>query len=214
MRILVTAGPTREYIDPVRFISNPSTGKMGFAVARAALARGHDVLLVSGPVSLRPPRNADYRPVETVDEMARECLDAFDAVDAVVMAAAVGDLRPKRRHRHKQKKGSGTLSLELMPTVDIAAAMGRRKRNQRIVGFAVEDRSVARNARAKLITKNFDLIVANSPSAFGADRACVQVLGPEGVLADWPDVAKDALARRLVRFIETGSLPRGRSGPR
>jgi phosphopantothenoylcysteine decarboxylase/phosphopantothenate--cysteine ligase len=206
VHILVTAGPTREYIDPVRFLSNPSTGRMGFAVARAAASRGHRVSLVSGPVALRSPKGVETIAIETTEELAEVCARIFKRADAAVMTAAVCDYRPRRRAAWKQKKTGRGMALELTETTDVAALLGRLKKRQKIVCFAVEDRAMEARAHDKLIRKNADLIVANSPVAFGALRSDVCVIGPEGLMARWKDSHKQTIARRLIRWIESGRL--------
>ncbi|HEY8517543.1 MAG TPA: bifunctional phosphopantothenoylcysteine decarboxylase/phosphopantothenate--cysteine ligase CoaBC [Candidatus Binatia bacterium] len=166
--VLVTAGPTREYLDPVRFLSNRSSGKMGFAIARAATRRGAKVVLVSGPTALRDPRHVEVVRVESADEMAR-AVDAH-AKDAtiVVAAAAVADYRPKRRADDKAAKVQGGLRLELETTRDIVATLPRGRRDRIVVGFAAETGDPVARAREKMARKGLDLIVANDVTAPGA----------------------------------------------
>jgi phosphopantothenoylcysteine decarboxylase/phosphopantothenate--cysteine ligase len=164
--ILVTAGPTREPIDPVRYLSNRSSGKMGYELAAEALRRGAGVILVSGPTSLFPPCGADVRRVETAAEMAREVKKNFSRADAVIMAAAVADFRPAAAAGQKIKKGQASGAIRLVPTEDILATLGERDGRSRkvVVGFAAETENIARNAEKKLREKNLDLIVANDVS--------------------------------------------------
>ncbi|MEW6272098.1 MAG: bifunctional phosphopantothenoylcysteine decarboxylase/phosphopantothenate--cysteine ligase CoaBC [Thermodesulfobacteriota bacterium] len=166
--VLVTAGPTREYLDPVRFLSNRSSGKMGFAVARAAARRGARVVLVAGPTALRDPRNVDVIRVESAHEMAA-AVDAHVAdASVVVAAAAVADYRPKRRAADKPAKVQGTVKLELETTRDIVASIGRARRDRIVVGFAAETGDPVARAREKMARKGLDLVVANDVTAEGA----------------------------------------------
>jgi phosphopantothenoylcysteine decarboxylase/phosphopantothenate--cysteine ligase len=159
--ILVTAGPTREFLDPVRFLSNPSSGKMGYALAREAVRLGANVTLISGPTSLTPPKCRFLRVISAAD-MDREAMKAFSKSRIVIMTAAVSDFTPVARSRHKVKKSKASLTLKLKPTVDILEKMGRKKkRGQILVGFAAETRDLGQNALKKLERKNLDLIVAN-----------------------------------------------------
>lgn len=169
MRVLITAGPTREPVDAVRFLSNPSTGKMGYALAETALARGAEVILVSGPVALNPPPGAKVLLVTTAQEMYQACLEHFDQVDAVIGAAAVSDFRPQKVVPQKIKKEnleSWSLPLERNP--DILRELGRRKTHQLLVGFAAETENLLQEGQRKLWEKNLDLLVVNpvgEPSA-------------------------------------------------
>jgi phosphopantothenoylcysteine decarboxylase/phosphopantothenate--cysteine ligase len=169
--ILVTAGPTREYLDPVRFISNPSSGKMGFALAAAAAQRGAAVTLISGPSSLSDPPYVQVIRVVSAQEMADAVLESFDQADAVIKTAAVSDYRPQTRSPHKIKKGSGEIVLTLEKTLDILNELGTRKRRQILVGFAAETQNMPAYAREKLRKKNLDLIVGNLVSEKGAGFA-------------------------------------------
>lgn len=213
MKILVTAGPTREFLDEVRFLSNPSSGKMGFEVAGACAGAGHGVTLVSGPVSLPDPPGVEVLRVVSADEMARACLDRFDDCDAVVMTAAVGDYRPKQRFEGKLKKKNDALQLDLVPTTDILAEMGRRKKSQILVGFALEAElrvehspgadGARRNATAKLVAKNLDYIVLNSPETFASETISCSVIDRAGKISPYSAIAKKALAREIVKLLES-----------
>jgi phosphopantothenoylcysteine decarboxylase/phosphopantothenate--cysteine ligase len=184
-RVLVTAGPTREHLDPVRYLSNPSTGKMGFEVARAAARRGADVLLVSGPSALRDPDGVRVVRVSTAEEMAAAVLGAAGEQDLLVAAAAVSDYRPREPLASKRKKTDGAESLELERTTDILATLGNRlaghPRSPVLVGFAAETEDVVQNAREKLRRKHCDIVVANAVGApgagFGSDRNRVSLVG-------------------------------------
>lgn len=168
MRFLITAGPTREPIDPARYISNRSSGKMGYAIAEAALTDGHDVTLISGPASVDPPRNANLIPVSTSDEMFEAVHRHADKCDICVLCAAVADYKPANVSSIKIKKRDAKFSLELIPTRDILDSLGHKQDRQFVlVGFAAETDHVEENAAKKLRAKNCDIIVANDVS--GAD---------------------------------------------
>src|SRR2546426_5943523 len=179
--VLVTAGPTREMLDPVRFLSNPSSGRMGWAIAEAARDRGARVTLISGPVELPRPANIQVVDVVSADDLARAVDSHLDAVRVVVMAAAVADQRPAARAAHKAKKKPGEETLKLVRTPDILEGLGARPQHPLLVGFAAETENVEKNARDKLARKNLDLIVANDVAdAFGKDSNRVLVLGKDG----------------------------------
>ena len=178
-KVVVTAGPTREYIDPVRFISNPSIGKMGFALARAAKALGADVVLVSGKTCIKPPYGVKFVEVETADEMYRAVKDNMEDATVFISAAAVGDYSPIKVSKEKVKKTEGVFKLELKRTVDILEDVGKNKREgQIIVGFAAETENLIENARRKLKRKNLDVIVANDVKKriFGSDETEVVLI--------------------------------------
>jgi phosphopantothenoylcysteine decarboxylase/phosphopantothenate--cysteine ligase len=164
VRFVVTAGPTREPIDPVRYLSNRSSGKMGYAIAEAALQAGHDVVLISGPVNLDPPRTAKFIPILTSDEMDAAVHRHLPDCDVLVMCAAVADYKPANVSAHKIKKRNETLSLELVPTRDILASLPKQNRQFVVVGFAAETNDLEKNAQKKLKEKNCDVIVANDVS--------------------------------------------------
>ena len=203
--ILVTAGGTREPLDPVRYLGNRSTGKMGFAVAAAAQARGAHVTLVTGPGSLPVPEGVDCVRVETALEMREAVLHAFDAVDAVIKAAAVADYRPKERAGQKIKKQEGGLTLELVRNPDILRELGEKKTHQLLVGFAAETEHVLDYARAKLEKKNLDFIVANDVSrkdaGFSADTNCVTILARDGACTEYPLMGKRQLADVILDHV-------------
>lgn len=200
LRCLITAGPTREFLDPIRYISNRSSGKMGYALARAARRYGQ-VALVSGPVTLKPPTGVEVVTVTTAAEMAKAVLRRYARADVVIMAAAVCDFRPKRPARGKIKKATFTGALALAPTVDILAELGRRKRRQVLIGFAAETGNLLRNARAKLRRKNLDLIVANSAAAMEADTNQVTLLYADGCRESLPAMSKARLARAILQRV-------------
>ena len=204
LRFLITAGPTREFFDPLRYLSNRSSGKMGYAIAAACRHVSPHVTLVTGPVALAAPAGVQCIPVTTAAEMAREVLRRFLQVDVVVMAAAVCDYRPRRVARQKIKKTGQRLKLELEPTTDILLELGKRKRRQVLVGFAAETNDLERHARAKLQRKRLDLIVANDASAFEADTNRVTLFFADGRVERWPELSKRKVARELVQRVLTG----------
>ena len=167
-KVMVTAGPTREYLDPTRFISNPSSGKMGYAIAEVAQRRGADVTLISGPTTVSPPIGVELCYVETASEMQDAVLEVYDNVDIAVMAAAVADYRPQTSSPNKLKKSADQLTVPLKRNPDIAEMLGQRKREQILVCFAAETSDLLENAQSKLINKNCDLMVANDILAKGA----------------------------------------------
>jgi len=203
MRLLVTAGPTREYLDAVRFLSNPSSGRMGFAVARAAVEAGHGVTLITGPVSLPTPPGVERVDVVSALEMRAAVLARFEACDGVVMAAAVADFRPAETHDDKIKKtGQGhTLHLRLVRNPDILAELGRRKGDRLLVGFALETTLDRREARRKIQTKRLDAIVLNTTGAFAAERSTVEILTAGGRRLALADATKAQIAERLVALL-------------
>ena len=203
MRFLITAGPTREYLDPVRFISNAASGQMGIAIARAALRRGHQVTLILGPVSAKPPKAARTIQVETTEQMAQACFKHFDHSDCVVMSAAVADYQPAKCQPKKIKKTPGPMSLDLKPTTDILNELGRRKKSQLLIGFAMETDTLKANALAKLKKKNLDYVVANSPASLSSDQIDACVLARDGRTLSTGSIAKLALARKLVLLAES-----------
>jgi phosphopantothenoylcysteine decarboxylase/phosphopantothenate--cysteine ligase len=204
--VLVTAGPTREHLDPVRFLSNPSSGKMGYELAREALARGAKTVLVSGPTALIPPAGARVERVGTAAEMEKACLKAFPTADIVVMAAAVSDFRFKETKGRKAAKEEVGPALAIEKTPDILAALGRLKRpGQLLVGFAAETHDVLAHARKKLEAKNADLIVANAVGeggAFGTDDNAVRIVARKGPVQETGPVSKREASRAIFDRIE------------
>jgi phosphopantothenoylcysteine decarboxylase/phosphopantothenate--cysteine ligase len=202
VHVIVTAGPTREPLDPVRFLTNPSSGKMGFCIARALAQRGADVTLVSGPTDLLPPRNAEFVPVGTAREMASAVEKYFDASDIVIKSAAVADYRPGEVSGRKIKKGDDPLVLEMEKTADILADLGKKKGHRILVGFAAETEDLIANARQKLQKKNLDMIVANDVSrsdvGFGSDMNQATIILPDGEDESLPPMCKDDLAHRIL----------------
>ncbi len=202
MRILITAGPTREFFDTVRFISNPSSGKMGYALAAAAARRGHDVVLLSGPVAINPPRTVRTVNVTTAAQMAAAAKRAFRRADAAILTAAVCDYRPREPLTRKLKKQARPRTVTLEPTEDIAASLGRTKGRRVTIAFAMEDYNHHRHAAYKLVRKRCDAIILNGPENIGADRATVEVLvAGEGWTGPWQGT-KRQVAERIVRLAE------------
>lgn len=201
-RILVTAGPTREYIDPVRFLSNPSSGRMGYALARAAGHRGARVTLVTGPTSLSPPRGVTVVPVVSASEMADAVADNGADADAVIMAAAVGDYAPAATAPEKIKKNKSSRALTLKKTKDILAGLGKASAGRVLVGFAAETEHLEANAREKLAAKRVDLIVANDVGApgagFGADTNRATIIAADGRAEHTALVTKSDLAHTIL----------------
>lgn len=202
MTLLVTAGPTREYIDPVRFISNPASGKMGYALAEAARVRGGRVLLVTGPTTEQPPVGVEVVRVTTTAEMLEAVLDFFPKADIVLKAAAVSDYRPLSTAPQKIKKGEQQLQLTLERNPDILALLGSRKGDKILVGFAAETQEVLKHAQEKLRRKNLDLIVANDVSQAGAgfatDTNIATVIRRDGSIKEFPLLTKRELAHRIL----------------
>ena len=202
MHLLVTAGPTREYFDTVRFISNPSSGRMGFAIAAAAAEQGHRVTLISGPVSEATPAGVERVDVVTAAEMLNASTGVFDECEAAVMTAAVCDYRPADRLARKLHKQATARTVTLEPTEDICATLGKIKAHRVVVGFALEDHDHHLRAEQKLADKHCDAMVLNEPGNIGSDRATIEIL-----IADqgWgPPVSgtKLELARVVVQFVE------------
>ncbi len=211
MHILITAGGTREYIDPVRFISNASSGKMGYALARAALKAGHKVTLITAPIISRPPDAATVVNVETTIQMFEAVKKTFDRCDCLIMAAAVADYTPIRQAKTKLKKSDQLLTIKLKPTPDILKWAGKQKqvkgkkakgKRQIVVGFALEDKAVRARAEKKLQEKNLDMIVANSPAAIGADKSDVQIKTPDSPWIKIDNATKVATANRIIQLAE------------
>ncbi|MAB79558.1 MAG: hypothetical protein CMJ89_09430 [Planctomycetes bacterium] len=198
--VVVTAGPTREPIDPVRYLSNESSGRMGFEIAAAAARHGDRVTLIAGPVHLETPPGVHRVDVETALEMLREAREAFRGADALIMCAAVSDWRPKKRHRSKWRKESegDQTTLELVKNPDILATLGKRKGDRLVIGFALETGSGLSRARAKLERKNADFIVLNDASVLGSTRTSVRILGRDGSRWDVKNRTKRQVAETLV----------------
>ena len=211
MHFLITSGPTREYIDPVRFISNASSGRMGCALAQAAIAAGHQVTLITTvEISDLKSQISNLRTVrvETAAEMFEAVKRQFTKCDCLIMAAAVADYAPAKTERAKIKKSKKTLTIRLKPTADILKWAGERNLKSQIsnlkfiAGFALEDRNIRKNAEKKLKDKNLDMIIANTPAAIGAQASSIQIKTPSTNWVTLSRSPKNRLARKLVSFIE------------
>lgn len=202
MKILITAGPTREYLDDVRYLSNASSGRMGYALAQAAIDAGHQVVLVTGPVDLTPPMGCDVRHVITTEQMRDASIEAFPHCDGVIAAAAVCDYKPRVRTPGKMTKIGEPISIELIETDDVLAKLGKSRENHWVVGFALEAENARENALQKLRAKNCDIVVLNSPSAIGSDTNDVQILDDSGETLSHLIGAKAEIARELITWIE------------
>jgi len=200
--VLVTAGPTREPLDPVRYLSNRSSGRMGYAIGEAAAARGARVILVSGPTALTPPHGVDVVHVETAQQMYDAVLAKLTAATVVIKAAAVADYRPKQVAGRKIKKDEAVPEVTLESTPDILAEIGKRKGRRILVGFAAETEDLVANARKKLQRKNLDLMVANDVSqpgaGFDSDTNIVKILDAQGGVEELPLQAKQSVADRIL----------------
>ncbi len=198
-KVLVSAGPTREAIDPVRYVSNSSSGRMGYAIARAARRRGAEVVLVSGPSYLARPSGIEFVPVTTAEQMHDACVRYFPQSTIVIMAAAVADYRPVRRFAEKVKKGDTPIKIEMERTADVLKYMGRKKKkDQLLVGFALETANLEENARGKLKEKNLDLVVGNDPAGLDSPENQVMIIGREGDVETLPPLRKDEVAERIL----------------
>jgi phosphopantothenoylcysteine decarboxylase/phosphopantothenate--cysteine ligase len=207
---LITAGPTREAIDPVRYISNRSSGKMGYAIAEAALDAGHDVILISGPVNLEPPRHTKFTSVSTSDEMFEAVRRHADESDVCVLCAAVADYKPTQVSPVKIKKRNAEFSLELIPTRDILHSLGRRQNREfLLVGFAAETDYLEANATKKLREKNCDIIVANDARiGMETDENELLILFCDGETKRISRASKTFLARELVKIFQNSQQKR------
>ncbi|MFT4413510.1 bifunctional phosphopantothenoylcysteine decarboxylase/phosphopantothenate--cysteine ligase CoaBC [Fredinandcohnia humi] len=205
-KILITAGPTREKIDPVRFFTNRSTGKMGYALAEAASLAGADVTLVSGPTNLPTPANVKMFRVESAEEMYQHVMDHFKYCDVVIKSAAVADYRPKHVYNEKMKKQTGDLILELERTTDILKTLGEQKEHQLLVGFAAETNNIAEYAKKKLVSKNLDIVVANNVTeagaGFGTDTNIVTLYKRDGSQLELPLMSKLDAAKAILREVK------------
>ena len=206
-KVLVTAGPTQENIDPVRYITNHSSGKMGYAVARAAMLRGADVTLVSGQTALTPPMFVKYVQITTAEEMYQEVISRSDEQDIIIKAAAVADYRPKTVYENKVKKKEGQMAIELERTRDILAYLGEHKKeNQFLCGFSMETENMIGNSRAKLQKKNLDMVAANNVKVEGAgfqgDTNVMTLITQDQEIA-LPLMSKEEAANKILDIIAT-----------
>ena len=202
MKFLITAGGTREYIDPVRYITNASSGRMGYALARAAINAGHSVRLITAPTSLKPPKDVEVINVQTSKEMFIAVKDNFPKCNCLIMAAAVSDYTPANPSKIKLKKQNQNLTLNLKPTTDILKWAGKNKKDKIVIGFALEDKNILENAEKKLNSKKIDMIIANSINAVGAKKSALfaKIKG-----RDWLkiDADKSKTAKIIISTIKT-----------
>ncbi|MGH7831845.1 MAG: bifunctional phosphopantothenoylcysteine decarboxylase/phosphopantothenate--cysteine ligase CoaBC [Candidatus Binatia bacterium] len=214
-RLLITAGPNHEPIDPVRYISNRSSGKMGYALADAGLRRGATVTLISGPTALMPPPGVRLIRVTTAAEMREAVLEEFNNASTIIMAAAVADYRPEKLAAKKIKRGKGSMQLRLRPNPDILAELGAKKNGKILVGFAAETESLVANAKKKLRDKGLDLVVANDVtqegSGFDGDTNIATLVDRNGAIHPFPLMSKTELADRIIDYLldlrSHGNLP-------
>jgi len=204
-RVLVTAGPTHEEIDPVRFFTNHSSGKMGYAFAKKAALLGAEVTLVSGPTNLDPPNGVNVIQVGSAHEMYERVLERYEEQDIIIKAAAVADYKPKHTFDQKMKKKDGDLVIEMERTEDILKALGEKKQHQFLVGFAAETQDPHLYGKQKLEKKNLDAIVVNNISSegagFGGDTNIVSYLNSHGDQKDYPLLSKDEVANEILHRI-------------
>jgi len=210
MKILITAGPTREYLDPIRFISNPSTGKMGYLLAEFLQKKGYKTILISGPTHLKPPKNVKLIKIETAEEMKKEVLKDFPKVDCLIMASAISDWRPEEVSISKIKRKK-EWTLKLIPNPDILKEVSKiKKKNQIVIGFSLETEKIKENALKKLKEKKLDLIVGNTPSFFGkGKKAEVIFIFKDGRIKEFSKISKEEVVKKIVSYL--GILKEGKS---
>ncbi len=201
MRILVTAGPTREYLDDVRYLSNASSGKMGYAIVEAALTLGWEVVLISGPVDLPVPDGCEFHSVVTTSEMREASVRLFSECDGVIATAAVCDYKPKARIPGKISKTGEPVILEMIETDDVLAELGATKEHRWVVGFALEAQNPRENALQKLRRKNCNWIVLNDPSAIGSESNSVELINPNGEIEEVWSGSKSEVATNLIDWL-------------
>ena len=207
-RILITSGPTRQHLDPVRYLTNGSSGRMGAALASAVLEAGHQVVIVSGPVEVAYPAGAEVVPVVSTEDMLAACLKVFPNCDGLIAAAAPCDYRPIAAAGRKIRKTGDGLRLELVETPDVVAALAAEKTSQWIVAFALETEDQHLRAMQKLERKNCDLIVINGPAAIDAADTHVEILGKDGQVADSFSGSKSDVAKDLFELIQRRLMAR------
>jgi len=207
-RILITSGPTRQYLDPVRYLTNASSGRMGRALAASALAAGHEVLIVSGPVDVEYPRDATVLPVVSTEDMLARCQEVFPSCDGLIGVAAPCDYRPITVAAGKIAKTGEPLTLQLIETPDVVATLGGEKRGQWLVGFALETDDHRLRALAKLEKKSCDLMVLNGPQAMNAIDTRVEVLDRSGAIVQTLAGSKEEVADGIFRVIQARLIDR------
>ena len=203
MHFLITVGGTREYIDPVRFVSNASSGKTGHALACASLEAGHKVTVITTPTVQHPPNGAKIVKVETADQMFKAVKKHFPQCDCLIMAAAVADYTVVRPAKIKIEKTQKNMTIKLKQTIDILKWAGKhKKKNQKVIGFALDDKAIRTRADRKLKEKNLDMIIANTPAAIGSDKSTVQIKVPGHKWQKFPQAGKIAIARKIITMGE------------
>jgi phosphopantothenoylcysteine decarboxylase/phosphopantothenate--cysteine ligase len=212
-RILITSGPTRQYLDPVRYLTNASSGRMGAALAAAALEAGHQVVVVSGPVDVQYPPGAEVVPVVSTEEMLAACQRVFPTCDGLIAAAAPCDYRPLKVARQKLRKTGEPLRLELAETPDVVAALAAKKDTRWIVAFALETEDPRLRAMQKLQCKGCDLIVVNGPESIHATQTRVEVLGRDGQVLGSFSGSKGEVAGEILRLIQRELMSAGKIVP-
>jgi phosphopantothenoylcysteine decarboxylase/phosphopantothenate--cysteine ligase len=201
-RILITSGPTRQYLDPVRYLTNASSGRMGAALASAVIEAGHNVVVVSGPVDVEYPGSAEVIPVVSTEDMLEACLEVFPTCDGLIAVAAPCDYRPVMVAPRKIRKTGDPLKLHLVETPDVVALLGAIKESQWMVAFALETEDERIRALQKLERKSCDLIVVNGPAALHAPETKVELINPEGDILGGFSGAKEQVARDIFRVIQ------------
>jgi len=212
-RILITSGPTRQYLDPVRYLTNASSGRMGSALAAAAIAAGHEVVIVSGPVDVEYPPRAEVLSVVSTEEMLEACRRAFHDCDGLIAAAAPCDYRPVQVARHKLRKSGGPLRLELIETPDVVATLAKSKGPRWMVAFALETEDKRMRALQKLERKKCDLIVLNGPGSIHGLSTEAEIIDPSGMVIAALSGRKGDVAKEIIAVIERLLIPRGRVTP-
>ncbi|MFH1230872.1 MAG: phosphopantothenoylcysteine decarboxylase [Planctomycetota bacterium] len=202
MKILITAGPTHEYIDRVRYLSNASSGKMGYELARAARDSGHKVVLVSGPTCLKAPDGIKLIKVISAKEMYKTTTKLFADTDVLIMAAAVSDYTPSSYFNGKLKKQNKNIILKFAPTIDILRTLGNRKKNHILIGFALQVKDSRENAIKKLHQKNLDYVVLNSPDAFGKDNSTAEIWSKKGLIKRFVNTSKRQISKFIIRLVK------------
>lgn len=198
LTFLIFSGPTREYIDPVRFISNESSGKTGFELAKNALGKKHKVIFISGPVNLPLPKKAENIDVISAEDMFKSVKKNLPRADIVIGAAAVSDFRPVSYSRHKIKKQNGRLIISLKQNPDIIAYCGKNKKKGVVAGFALETKDLIKNAKRKMQEKNLDLIIANGPEALGSDKNSVKIIFADNKTKEIKNAGKNIIAGKII----------------
>ena len=201
-RILITSGPTRQYLDPIRYLTNASSGRMGSALAAAALEAGHEVVVVSGPVEIQYPGQAQVIPVVSTEEMLEVCLDLFPTCDGLIGVAAACDYRPVKVAQSKIRKTGEPLKVHFVETPDVVATLGAVKESQWIVAFALETEDQRMRALQKLERKSCDLIVVNGPQALDSSETELEIIDPQGAVIGSFSGAKPQVAKHVLRVIQ------------